>query len=212
EPVSGPDGEGVNGTVGALFVYRNELIVGARLFTMAGGLPISSIARWNGTLWRPLGPSLQFPATIAALTEYNGKLIVGGLFNQTSNGLTLNNIGQWDGDTETWSTLGSGTNQYVLGFARVGNDLIAGGLFTTMDGQPSGYVARLACPLPTCDSIDFNNNDVFPEDQDVIDFFNVLAGADCPTCNDIDFNNNNVFPEDQDVIDFFNVLAGGACS
>ncbi|MFY7896166.1 MAG: hypothetical protein ACOVP8_08030, partial [Phycisphaerales bacterium] len=66
-----------------------------------------------------------------------------------------------------------------------------------------------------CDSIDFNNNQVFPEDQDVIDFFNVLAGAPCSagnTCNDIDFNNNQVFPEDQDVIDFFIVLAGGACS
>ncbi|HLP84708.1 MAG TPA: ELWxxDGT repeat protein [Phycisphaerales bacterium] len=62
-----------------------------------------------------------------------------------------------------------------------------------------------------CDDIDFNNNDVFPEDQDVVDFFNVLAGADCPACNDIDFNNNGVFPEDQDVIDFFNVLAGGQC-
>ncbi|HLP82835.1 MAG TPA: hypothetical protein VK157_00660 [Phycisphaerales bacterium] len=64
-----------------------------------------------------------------------------------------------------------------------------------------------------CDTIDFNGNGVFPEDQDVIDFFNVLAGADCPTgtCADIDFNNNGVFPEDQDVVDFFNVLAGGEC-
>jgi hypothetical protein len=62
-----------------------------------------------------------------------------------------------------------------------------------------------------CDDIDFNNNEVFPEDQDVIDFFNVLAGAECTPCNDIDFNNNSVFPEDQDVIDFFNVLAGGQC-
>ncbi|HLP84816.1 MAG TPA: lectin-like protein [Phycisphaerales bacterium] len=31
-----------------------------------------------------------------------------------------------------------------------------------------------------CDDIDFNNNGVFPEDQDVIDFFTVLAGGDCP--------------------------------
>jgi hypothetical protein len=62
-----------------------------------------------------------------------------------------------------------------------------------------------------CDDIDFNNNQVFPEDQDVIDFFNVLAGGECATCNDIDFNNNTVFPEDQDVIDFFNVLAGAEC-
>jgi hypothetical protein len=66
-------------------------------------------------------------------------------------------------------------------------------------------------PSAGCDDIDFNNNDVFPEEQDVIDFFNVLAGGDCPACNDIDFNNNQVFPEEQDVIDFFNVLAGGTC-
>jgi hypothetical protein len=65
-----------------------------------------------------------------------------------------------------------------------------------------------------CDSIDFNNNQVFPEDQDVIDFFTVLSGGPCSagnTCSDIDFNNNQVFPEDQDVIDFFTVLAGGSC-
>ena len=64
-----------------------------------------------------------------------------------------------------------------------------------------------------CDSIDFNGNGVFPEDQDVVDFFDVLAGGTCPTgtCSDIDFNNNGVFPEDQDVVDFFNVLAGGNC-
>jgi hypothetical protein len=63
-----------------------------------------------------------------------------------------------------------------------------------------------------CD-IDFNNNGVFPEDQDVTDFFSVLAGGPCstPTCDDIDFNNNGVFPEDQDVMDFFNVLAGAPC-
>ncbi len=62
-----------------------------------------------------------------------------------------------------------------------------------------------------CDSIDFNENAVFPEDQDVIDYLNVLAGGSCDTCGDIDFNNNGVYPEDQDVIDFFAVLAGGGC-
>ena len=68
-----------------------------------------------------------------------------------------------------------------------------------------------------CDTIDFNNNSVFPEDQDVIDFFDVLAGGTPATCdpvlgcNTIDFNNNGVFPEDKDVIDFFTVLAGGPC-
>ncbi len=66
----------------------------------------------------------------------------------------------------------------------------------------------------TCDTVDFNGNGVFPEDQDVVDYLDVLAGGVCPTgtCNDIDFNNNGVFPEDQDVVDFFNILAGGTCS
>ena len=63
-----------------------------------------------------------------------------------------------------------------------------------------------------CDDIDFNNNGVYPEDLDILDFLNVLAGAACSECHDIDFNNNDVFPEDQDVVDFFNVLAGGNCS
>ncbi len=65
-----------------------------------------------------------------------------------------------------------------------------------------------------CDSIDFNGNGVFPEDQDIIDYFVVLAGGQCSTdtCSDIDFNNNGVFPEDQDIVDYFSVLAGGPCS
>jgi hypothetical protein len=78
------------------------------------------------------------------------------------------------------------------------------------------YTSQLLAPTcqppnASCDPIDFNNNGIFPEDQDVTDFFSVLAGSACATCNDIDFNNNGVFPEDQDVVDFFNVLAGGTC-
>ncbi len=79
-------------------------------------------------------------------------------------------------------------------------------LFVLLPAAPTG-----------CDSVDFNRNGVFPEDQDVVDFFDVLAGGQPVTCdpalgcNDIDFNNNGVFPEDQDIVDFFNVLAGGSC-
>ena len=87
------------------------------------------------------------------------------------------------------------------------------GIFSQFDQTPpfaQGY-ELVVTSIDRCDSIDFNNNTVFPEDADVIDFFTVLAGGECALCNDIDFNNNTVFPEDQDVIDFFNVLAGGTC-
>ncbi|GDX97985.1 hypothetical protein LBMAG48_03890 [Phycisphaerae bacterium] len=61
-----------------------------------------------------------------------------------------------------------------------------------------------------CDTIDFNRNGAYPENQDTIDFMNVLSGGPCPypgVC-DIDFNNNGVFPEDADVIAYYGVLAG----
>jgi hypothetical protein len=62
-----------------------------------------------------------------------------------------------------------------------------------------------------CDSIDFNNDGIFPDDRDVVDFFAVLAGSSCPACNSIDFNNDGIFPDDRDVTNFFSVLAGGPC-
>ena len=103
----------------------------------------------------------------------------------------------------------------------IGIENAAGTVAATVDSALIGsgsiaYVANFTtspnpCEATGCDDIDFNNDEVFPDDQDVIDFFNVLAGGDCPACNDIDFNNDDVFPDDQDVIDFFNVLAGGEC-
>jgi trimeric autotransporter adhesin len=74
-------------------------------------------------------------------------------------------------------------------------------------------IALAITPGVTCDSVDFNGNGIFPEDADIIDFFDVLAGAACPTgtCNDVDFNNNQIFPEDADIIDFLNTLAGAQC-
>jgi hypothetical protein len=66
----------------------------------------------------------------------------------------------------------------------------------------------------TCDTIDFNNDGLFPSDDDIYDFLSVYAGGPCSagnTCNDIDFNNDGLFPSDEDIIAFFRVLAGGAC-
>jgi hypothetical protein len=69
-------------------------------------------------------------------------------------------------------------------------------------------------PVLFCDSIDFNNDTLFPSDDDLIDFLNVLAGGPCsndPNCNDIDFNNDCLFPDDGDLLAFLIVLAGGPC-
>ncbi|GDY00075.1 hypothetical protein LBMAG48_24780 [Phycisphaerae bacterium] len=118
----------------------------------------------------------------------------------------------------TFAPTGPVNNQSFQTFGNVNINLPAGlsvlRLRSTRNGGFFVNAINVASGVVPCDGIDFNNNTVFPEDADVIDFFNVLAGGDCSpgnTCNDIDFNNNTVFPEDADVIDFFNVLAGGDC-
>jgi hypothetical protein len=62
-----------------------------------------------------------------------------------------------------------------------------------------------------CGDVDFNNDGVFPDDRDVLDFFGVLAGDNCSSCDSIDFNGDGVFPDDRDSVAFLEVLAGGSC-
>jgi hypothetical protein len=64
-----------------------------------------------------------------------------------------------------------------------------------------------------CGSIDFNNDGLFPDDSDLVDLLNVLAGGDCSTnnCGSIDFNSDGLFPDDNDLVAFLRVLAGGDC-
>jgi len=65
-----------------------------------------------------------------------------------------------------------------------------------------------------CNSIDFNRDGLFPDDLDLVDYLNVLAGGPCSTtrCNDLDFNNDGLFPDDNDLIALLRVLAGGGCN
>jgi hypothetical protein len=71
----------------------------------------------------------------------------------------------------------------------------------------------LTPPPGTCDPLDFNNDGLFPDDADLLDFLSVLAGGPCSVeaCSDIDFNNDGLFPDDTDLLAFLRVLAGGSC-
>jgi endonuclease/exonuclease/phosphatase family metal-dependent hydrolase len=71
-------------------------------------------------------------------------------------------------------------------------------------------------PQPGCNDIDFNNDGLFPDDADLVEFLNVLAGGSCstdpsPGCDVIDFNNDGLFPDDADLLSFLQVLAGQPC-
>jgi hypothetical protein len=82
--------------VGPMTVYNGALVVGGR-FSVAGGVPVSNIARWDGASWSSLGEGLsggEF-TTVSALAVYNGSLYVGGSFT-TAGGVSSNNIARWD--------------------------------------------------------------------------------------------------------------------
>ncbi len=153
-----------------------------------------------------------------ALRILNG---AGGIVAQAPLGVIANGT---NGAYQLFSTptlnvpaFGAPPNDVYAAFVEIN---VAAGAFPESLGE--GYIDDVVLEgtlvgVAGCNTIDFNQNGVFPEDQDVIDFFDVLAGGTPATCDaiagcqDIDFNNNGVFPEDQDVIDFFNVLAGGQC-
>lgn len=70
-----------------------------------------------------------------------------------------------------------------------------------------------AAPTITIDTevlpiIDFNNDGLFPSDDDVVAFFAVLAGQGCEDCASIDINGDGLFPSDEDVVAYLQALAG----
>ncbi len=201
-------GTGTDNGVRALAVLSNGDVIAGGDFKTAGGTYAGFIARYNfGTpaptiTTQPL-PQSACPAGSATFTIAAGGS--GPFTYQWRNGTTPIN---------TTTNPSAATSTLTLTNVQPGDAGSYDCIVTNACGSVTSNVATLTLLDSCCDSIDFNNNDVFPEDQDVIDFFEVLAGGDCSpgnTCSDIDFNNNGVFPEDQDVIDFFNVLAGGTC-
>jgi hypothetical protein len=116
----------------------------------------------------------------------------------------------------------SGVNTDTLRIMRgtPGATLRVRALVTNATGTTASKPATIA--VDQCDCIDYNNDGIFPSDEDLIDFLNVLAGGACSTgpvieaegevgCNDIDFNNDGIFPSDEDLLAFLRVMAGGSC-
>ena len=75
------------------------------------------------------------------------------------------------------------------------------------------YVGNVTQPGNVCDSIDFNNDGLFPDTVDIDDFLSVFSGGSCSTgtCGEVDFNNDGLFPDTADIDSLLSVFSGGAC-
>jgi hypothetical protein len=127
----------------AVTEYNGELFAGGA-FTIAGGESANYLARWNGTIWRPVGMGMN--SYVRALATYSDELIAGGSF-LIAGGMSANNIARWNGTA--WQPLGTGTNDYVDALTVHNGELIAGGNFFVAGGNVSAYWARWGCPLVT---------------------------------------------------------------
>ena len=131
--------------VNALAVIGNDLYAGGS-FRSAGGTAAKYIAKWNGTAWSALGDGMD--NDVNALAVIGNELYAGGSFTTaggTAGGPPANHIAKWNGSE--WSALVTdmndvGMNSYVSALAVIGNDLYAGGFFTTAGGVAANGIAK----------------------------------------------------------------------
>jgi hypothetical protein len=132
--------------VDSLCVLPNGHLFAGGSFDDAGYVQASSIARWNGVEWSPLGSGVNDRVS-SLLSLPDGNLLVGGMFT-FSGGVKTNGIGRWTG--LGWSPLGSGVaaapaylHGDVQALARLPNgDLIADGRFSIAGGVSVRNIAR----------------------------------------------------------------------
>jgi hypothetical protein len=128
-------GDGVDGPIYCLAVYKNQLYVGGK-FTAADGAPAPNIARWDGEAWFPLGSGTN--GAVRALLVYDGQLYVGGDFT-SCDGLACSFVARWDGSV--WSPFGSGLNGPVFSMTEYQRTLYVGGDFTSAGSTPVNRIA-----------------------------------------------------------------------
>jgi hypothetical protein len=82
---------------------------------------------------------------VLALAVVGNEVYVGGEFTQAG-GVSANNVARFNTQTNTWSTLGTGSQNGVNGFVTAlavsGNEVVVGGAFTEAGGVRAICVAR----------------------------------------------------------------------
>lgn len=111
-PVGVPVSGGVAGIeVRALLAYGDTLIVGGRFDRVAHypapgkhavDVPVSNMARWDGSAWSMLGDGLD--ERVDALAIHRGEIVAGGEFARSGE-RELEQVARWDG--QAWQSLGS---------------------------------------------------------------------------------------------------------
>lgn len=139
--------------------WNDALIVGG-VFSQAGGVPASNIARWNGNGWQPLGSGLNNAvyslATFDPDDNYGPqpkRLYAAGAFTHAGS-VAASKVAAWDG--ANWSEVCPYMDGSALSLGVVDEDgdgpglpaLFVGGGFKKVGTIPAQYIARYGIPAP----------------------------------------------------------------
>lgn len=120
----------------------HEVIAGG-VFTAAGGVEASRVARWDGLRWWPMGGGLAGGEVKALARMPDGSIIAGGSF-RTAEGAPAVGVARWDG--KNWRPLGTETGpaSFIVASLAVTatGEVIACGSFSSIGGVPATNLAR----------------------------------------------------------------------
>ena len=130
---------GAGGIMAMVVDGSGNLYVGG-FTSLAGGVPVNKIAKWDGNIWSPLGSGVN--GAVRALTALGTDIYVGGDFTSAGGIANTRRIAKWNG-TE-WSSLGSGFGSFssVYALAASGSDLYVGGSFENAGGVSANSIAK----------------------------------------------------------------------
>ncbi len=125
-------------------VLNDELIVVGSIDNI-DGVPIQSVAAWDGLTWRSLGPVTHQGQPVYVVTAHvlNNTLYVAGTF---PGGVTPQPVVmQFDG--ESWFPIGTASHTSSFGISvndltDMDGELVAGGYFSSIGGVPARSLAR----------------------------------------------------------------------
>lgn len=133
---------GLDGVAIAAAWHDGQLHVGGG-FRIAGNAVASSVARWDGTNFSPLGDGLTVDdvysaVSVFALASHSGRLYAAGNFTRSGTNM-VSGLACWDG--AQWSGVG-GLTGAVYSLASVSDALYVGGAFRLPDNTNTYGVAR----------------------------------------------------------------------
>lgn len=144
-PVGRGRENGLNGPVLSLATDGNELFVGGA-FTTAGSVAAPFLARWDGSNWSSPGAMGGSNPWVFALVVDGNDLYAGGAFS-SAGGVEAARVARWNRTARTWHALGDGIKggsyyTYISALAKHGDDLYAGGVFTSAGTTIASNIAR----------------------------------------------------------------------